>query len=197
MSQFITASIALLVSIWLVTSSASAEIYRYRDADGNVHAVSSLDMVPAEHRKAAWTDAKGRSGGSGGSVNIVEVPTRAAKPAETPAASAPSGPPQTEDWWRSMAIQKQRAVEDAQAALEAAEKEEEDWTGKGLSPGGRRGRGPGVGPGRRRGRGNDVYVGEDEPTVEELQTALGRAERDLSDFNERARKAAVPPGWLR
>jgi hypothetical protein len=42
-----------------------------------------------------------------------------------------------------------------------------------------------------------VYVGEDEPTVEELQTALGRAERDLSDFNERARKAAVPPGWLR
>jgi len=92
MSRVTTASIALLVSIWLIAPAAGAEIYRYQDANGNVHAVSSLDKVPAEYREAAYTDAKARRGGS---VNVVDVPPRA--PKETPADSAPSDPPQSED----------------------------------------------------------------------------------------------------
>jgi hypothetical protein len=194
MSRIVTASLALLVSVWLIAPDASAQIYRYKDAEGRVHAVSSLNMVPPEYREAARADTESRRGG--GSVNVVEVPKPEAPAATTPAASAPSAPPMNEDWWRSQAIQKQRAVEDARADLEAAQKAEEDWTGKSLSPTRTAQRRP-MRKDRRR-RSDDVYIdATDEPTVEELQTELQRAERDLTDFEERARRAGVPPGWLR
>jgi len=187
--------VVLSAALWLTASSASSEIYRYRDAEGEIHAVSDIDMVPPEYREAAVADARNRSGGS---LNIVEteaVPAPA--PAGSPAAAAPSQPTQSEDWWRSRAIEKRRAVEDAKAALDSSEEaEQDDITSDTLHPVHTAGKQGGA---HRPGRRGSVYYDDDddEPSIEDLQASLDRAERDLSDFSERARKAGVPPGWLR
>jgi multidrug resistance efflux pump len=38
---------------------------------------------------------------------------------------------------------------------------------------------------------------EEEPSVEQLEGELAEAESDLEQLEDRARRAGVPPGWLR
>ena len=93
-------STAILISAFalcVTAMSASAEIFRYVDGNGEMHFVSDLNDVPPEHRAAALADAKNISGK--GTVNIVDglddspPPANAVSdaPAETtPAAEPPS-----------------------------------------------------------------------------------------------------------
>lgn len=190
-------AVVLIAVACFAALDASSEIYRYTDVEGMRHVVSDLGMAPAEYREAAVADAKGRSGGS---VNLIDTASPAKAPAAPAAAAAtPTGAPsQNEGWWRSQSREKHLVVEDARTALEAAQQaEDDDITSDTLEPVRVAGRGGHAGrPGRR----HDHYYYDDDdegPSVDELQGSLDRAERDLGDFEQQARKDGVPPGWLR
>ncbi len=74
--------LAALLGIGLPPARASAEIYRWVDADGRMHVTQHLDEVPPEHRPGAGTGDPGR-----GSVQTFAGPGRS----PAPAALAPSG----------------------------------------------------------------------------------------------------------
>jgi hypothetical protein len=202
------AALSLAVTM---ASTAWSEIYRYVDGQGEMHVVSDLSMIPEQYRDQAIERAAGRSGGS---VNIVE-----GMDAEDPAAPAPaSTTPWTagsaattstdsaqigghdQFWWRSQAQERQSKIADLTSQLEAAQAEEEDFSDQIYSRPGN-GRGGAAGPGHHRGRGRAAALSAvddtDEPTVEELEQRVESAERNLSQFEDQARRAGVPPGWLR
>jgi len=183
--------------LWLATA-ASAEMYRWVDASGDVHIVSDLYDVPAEYQDAALAEAKTRSGGS---LNIGNGHGEGAAPAQAPAAAEPvpaaaAEMPQPgghdEVWWRTKSQEMHRKAEDARSAYDAEHAEDEDDAGKIYATGGHRGKRG------RRGVAAAALSGNDYgPSVEELKGEAERAERDLVDFEEQARRAGVPPGWLR
>ena len=104
-----TSLLAGLLAISLA-DPASAEIYRWTDANGVEHFATSLDGVPPEHRAAA----KARGAKTGGTVNSFSGPARPEEPGRVaPAAGDPASPdpsaPETaaelhggrdEAWWR-------------------------------------------------------------------------------------------------
>ena len=187
-------AVAVFLTASLFAGHASGEIYRYVDAEGGHHAVSDLTMVPPEHRNAALADVERRRGG--GSVNIVDTEGLPAPETQRSASVAPSSAAQSEDWWRSSSFEFRRAVREAQSELAAAQNAaEDDITSDTLHPlrGARRNRHPG-----RRGP-HYFFEGEndDPPSIEELGRKLANTNRKLANFNERARKAGIPPGWLR
>jgi hypothetical protein len=190
---------------------ATAEVYRYADEQGKMHIVDRLDKVPAQYREAADRDARERSGGS---INIVgessEAPSMPAAPERTQAASPESGSIGGHDqsWWRSQARQMQENVVELNNQLEGVREDEANWSdqiyarpnarGPRASAGGK----PGAGPGHNRARARRAAAlsgddDTDEPSVEELETAVAEAERKLERLHDDARRAGVPPGWLR
>jgi hypothetical protein len=107
-------------------------------------------------------------------------PRSSATPSPSPAVPTAGG--QTEAFWRGR-------ITEAQRRIEAARKEHEYWSGYTMVPG-------------------EILVDEkDRPvitTIEQLQgktaaakKAVEKAEKARADLEEEARKAGVPPGWLR
>ena len=206
--------------IWIVVagvfllagaSEVSAEIYRYMDEQGQMHAVADLDSVPAQYRQAALEDAQARSGGS---LNIVgdanEDPPAAQVPAPGPAKSpgAPGSPAASEigghdqSWWRSQARDREDKLRELKAELELAREDEAEYSDQIYRRPGTAGPGkPGPGPRRHRGQGraavlsaaDDTYV----PSIEQLEQGVAEAESALEIFHDEARHLGVPPGWLR
>jgi hypothetical protein len=105
-----------------------------------------------------------------------------APPADSGSSAAATAGGRTEAAWRAR-------IAEAHRRIEAARKELEYWSGYTMVPG-------------------EILVDEkDRPvitTIEQLQgktagarKAVGTAEKALADLEEEARKAGVPPGWLR
>lgn len=205
MARFIQLlAIGALAAGLAIGSTAQAEIYRYTDEQGKVHAVGSLDMVPEAYRQAAIDDADARKGG--GSVNVIEEPSTVSP--QTPAAPRGAAAPGTMDepstigghdqqWWRSQARERREKLEELKQQHEASVAEDEDWSSRIYGTGG-----SGKGPRRHhRNRGKAAVLSaasdDDEPSTEELEQEVARAEADLEQFHDDARRAGVPPGWLR
>jgi len=202
---------ALGAAILMMPLIASAEIYRYDDKDGHRHAVGSLGQVPPEFREAAIADAQTRSGGT---VNVIEVmdSSGSAPPAAVvaePTRSSPAAASATEPtslgghdryWWQSQMQEKQQWIEDLRGQIEFAKEEEENFSDQIYRKPGAGGRDTSRFGGRNVGRAALLSAADDheeEPSVEQLEGELAEAESDLEQLEDRARRAGVPPGWLR
>ena len=92
----------------------------------------------------------------------------------------------------------QNRIAEAKSELQAAREEEESTSNiysrpnAGPEAAGRRGRG-GYGKAAVLSAASD----SDEPSIEELEQAVAKAERDYEQLHDQARQAGVPPGWLR
>ena len=64
------------LSLWLVASPASAEIYRWTDASGRVHFTQDLARVPRAYRAAAKAAAE-QGKAAEDSINYYATPRRA------------------------------------------------------------------------------------------------------------------------
>ena len=88
--------------------------------------------------------------------------------------------------WRDGALQRQRALASAQTALAACEEREAPEPVRDYA-----------GYYRPAARPRDGYRWVGIKSCDDARTDLSDAQRDLDDFEEQARKAAVPPGWMR
>jgi hypothetical protein len=217
MNRLVYVLTAMGIMLGPLAPNAAAELYRYFDAEGKPHGVSELYLVPEEYREAAIADLERRKSESRGSLNIEEkaspsasadaAPKREASPA-APRAAAPQTSPAVDAgeigghdafWWRSQAELRRKRLADLESELEAARKEEENWSSRIYRGGNGRAGKPGPGNSRNRGRAAILSAADDtdEPSVEELEQAVHDAQMDQNAFEDSARSAGVPPGWLR
>jgi len=209
---------SLLASIvvgaaFVFASAATAEIYRYVDADGEMNVVNDIERVPAEYREAALADAAERSGGS---MNVVSgseggMPAGAAAPApDAPDASGATAQSITigghdELWWKQESRKRADHISALEVDLLAASGDEVNLSEQLYSqPGHDGGPGPDKAPGNDRGndRGKAAVLSaanddEADLTVDQIRGLLEQANSDYEQFQADARHAGVPPGWLR
>jgi len=215
-SNFFLAALALSAAV-LMSSAATADIYRWDDESGNRHLVNDINEVPAEYREAAIADYEKRTAKHGAGVNVIgdpghssakSAPPRSAAPpaAQGAAQAAPNPMPggQPEMWWRQNAMKLDRNLRAAESALEKARASEDDDSvtiGRGRR-GARAGTG-GRGHGRHRaprvaGDGSNDYTEYSaESDINAFEVSVEDAERAKEDFHNQARRAGVPQGWLR
>ncbi len=148
-------------------------IYRWLDRDGHEHFGET--PPPGATGVEPWTPSKSR--------RISRVPGGNAPPRRysAPARSAPLEPTEIEGkreyQWRNKA----RSFEGAVESLEAKLEREKD-------------RSPSLGTSSLSAARFDARK---EARIEALKRKLEAAEQALDDFEDRARHAGVPPGWLR
>lgn len=112
------------------------------------------------------------------SVAPMAGPARAEPPAtESPAAPEPDPETLHKEYWQKRQAELERAVEDARLRLERAEAE--------------------YSRGRRANRLRGQAKVEVLQEIEDAKQDLAAAEAALDAFPEEARRAGVPPGWLR
>lgn len=168
----------------MTPTSAAAEVYRYVDAEGRVHFTGDLERVPPDQREAAEAGATARP-----PVNRSEAATPDAGAPETerpfsldPAAREEPGG-RDEASWRAEHERLRSRVEMLESQLEMLEAQGADHP-----------------PGPRREnvsrRNFDRYQGRYE-AWQRTRSQLDGARSALERFEERARRAGVPPGWLR
>ena len=190
-------ALASVLVILFSAAGAWSELYRWTDESGERHVTNESWRIPEQYREAALADVKAREGG--GSLNHGDeshnaspsAPARASHPASAADTPGVIGG-KSEDGWRSQSLAMQRKIEDAEAALETATEEEEDEAGDVYFA-------PGAGRKARRPMRAAALSGdyEEDPTVEQLEAEVERAKSEFEAFEDRARRAGVPPGWLR
>jgi hypothetical protein len=151
-------------------------------------------VSPALARSFAVILALSPCAATGGTLNL--QPTAPAQPSEEPVAQPRATTPRkpatpelggrTEPEWRDGALARQRAVESAEAALAACEEREapppyRDYAGYY----------------RPAARPRDGYRWVEIKNCDDARLDLADAQRELDDFEEQARRSAVPPGWMR
>jgi hypothetical protein len=191
-------TLSIFIAMAFGATSASSEIYRYTDANGREQYTTDLSRVPTSQRPAAEAAAAARQpvnradpepAAGGGQLpgaawgrETPGVPRSAAKPRPWQIEEElPGGLP--EATWRDRherIIEQVAALEQQRADLEAA--------GGDRRPPNRRGR-------ISRSRYAN-YWAKHEAWLKAGRD-LAKARRRLESFEERARRAGVPPGWLR
>jgi len=164
-------------AVWLLLAPAqvSAEIYRWRDAQGREHFTTNLQQVPASQRDAARRAAEQADS----RVNYHTPPparSGAAAPAKS-AAPSPAPAPQSSQWncaaIRREARELRKAVTYHRNRIEADARRADDITRNAYS--------------RRK------YEARGEESAEWLAKAEAAYER----FTQEQRRKGVPPGCLR
>ena len=169
-----------------LASPVAAEVYRWTDAQGNVHYTSDLSRVPASQQDAAKASAGEPKGGA---VMRIESrpPAKPTGPAAAPGGASPAAPSQpaeevlggrSESWWRSEAAKFREAIERLEVQTEQCTAGEFRWSA---------------------GAGGRAY---DEESAEadacgRIQSELQMNRRWQETLEENAHRAGVPPGWLR
>jgi hypothetical protein len=182
------ALVALLLGL---AAPAAAEIYRWTDEQGNEHFSSNAHDVPPEHR----TQAREAGSAAGGHVNRFEssgappparslsTTPRTVRPAKLPppgsARGTTEGTGRTN--WQSQAQDLELAIQRAEERLDECEKRrmpdlDNLRVGRNVH--------------RNRSLGG---LGDCDPERQRVE----EAEQRLADFEDRAREAGVPPGWIR
>lgn len=170
-SALVAAAIAL---------SASAEIYRWTDANGVVHYSSDFQQVPAGQRDLARAAVRTGKGSLQRIESSAASRPRVAHSAAPPAALASGEVVEgmTEVQWRDEATRLRTRIALYAPAAERCE--------------GDRFRGsPGDGGDESR---------EEQAEAEACRQTLREfelAKKQVADFEERAQRASVPPGWIR
>lgn len=170
-SALVAAAIAL---------SASAEIYRWTDANGVVHYSSDIQQVPAGQRDLARASVRTGKGSlqriESSAASRPSVAAAAAPPAALASEDVVEG--KTEAQWRDEATRLRARIALYAPAAERCEGDRFAWS---------------------RDDGGDEYREEQAEAEACRQTALEfeLAKKQVVDFEERAHRAGVPPGWIR
>lgn len=182
--------ISLLLAAFGLPAAATAEIYRWVDSQGREHFTTDLDQVPRSQRAAVKNAADSRPTVNRADSQPVAAPRRAANPrrARPRSTAAPPGSERIDGWsedqWRERAGELGTEVE----ILEKRVEELEDQGADNLPASAR--------------RSNLTYrtysrYRERYRLWEKTNGDLQRAQARLERFEDRARRAGVPPGWLR
>lgn len=177
---------------------ASAEIYRWTDAQGGEHFSMDLNSVPPRYRAAA----KASAGQVGKSANInIFTPSEGQSPAapsvprrgSNPSAKRPSQPTkgdvervegQPESYWRAKVERYLRQIGTIETQIEACKDMRAPIKRK---------------PGRSRSENYNRYQRERAAAdaCRAKKPALTEKHAQLENFLESARRKGVPPGWIR
>jgi hypothetical protein len=216
----IFAALSLFTALILAASTATAEIYRWDDENGDRHLVGDINEVPEHFREAALADNAQRNS-KNHQINIIDAkkaPSDTGQRQRGPAAASASPPQQAanpmpggqpEMWWRQTALQLERNISAAKSALSRAQAAQEDddnvtISGRGArarsgntAGRGSRGRAPRGRAGSNNSSSSDYTEYSEQQDVDQLEVAVEDAEREYDDFHDQARRAEVPNGWLR
>lgn len=180
-----------------MTLAASAEIYRWTDAEGQAHFTMDLGRVPPAYRAAA--EASAGTAGKGANINMIpSAQERRSDPPPAPAARKPSSRHDSaptreaietvgghdEAWWRSQAASYLTRIESLETAIAACE---DVRAPQRYNPD----------TGRRMKRRHYDQKMDAIDRCSNNESNLVATERQLANFKERARQQGVPPGWLR
>ena len=172
-------SLAALACLLALAAVASAEIYRWTDANGVTHYTTDINQVPAAQRAAASAPR------GGGSLQRVESKPRPPAPAAT--ASVPASPAaadaeriagKDEGAWRTEAEQLRRRVALYEPIVDRC-------------------KGDSLRISAHSSREQIREESEEAAACDRSRSELELAARTLADFEERAHRAGVPPGWIR
>ena len=181
--------VTLLVGVFLgMSSQAAAAIYRWVDAGGREHFTMDLEQVPPQYRSAAAAAEKR----SRSRMNIVGgESSQGEAEAATPSRSSPrkldAAKPGGHDeaWWRA---QHRRHLNDVENARDAAARANDISNYPAYYRGSSQHERRHARNAAKRARG---------AAVKQAEERVRAAEKKLADFLEGARRAGVPPGWLR
>jgi DNA repair exonuclease SbcCD ATPase subunit len=181
--------VALLITVFSVSARTRAEegnnerksyLYEWTDDSGAVHITDKLGNVPEQYRAQARKIEESRKGEAGGDQQTQRV------------TGGPSGPEGEEETEESRKAEWQDRIREWKTRLAQAEKRyrelDQQRTELLMSWGG-----PAYGPIE-----NKVKAEQIEQQMKEIQKQIDEA-RNMLDvvIPEEARKAGVPPGWLR
>jgi len=190
-------AVIALAWIQLSVSTASAEIYRWTDAQGGQHFSMDLNSVPPQYRAAA--EASAGSVGKGANINVIPQPERSSTKRQAGPASAGPAPNRRptsnaqntdtvgghdESWWRSRVERYASEITALEEQIDAckdlkAPKKYDHNTGRRM---------------KRRHYDNKIDAMD---RCSSKQSTLDVKKRQLANLQERARKQGVPPGWTR
>jgi hypothetical protein len=172
--------LAALVLGLAFAAAASAEIYRWTDAAGVTHYTTDINQVPPAQRAGASAPR-----GAGSLQRVEAKPRPQAVPAALAAPAAASRAPsedaiegKSESEWRSEAERLRKRVAFYEPIAERCQ-------GDTL---------------RISARSDGDQIREEREEAEACERSraeLESATRQLADFEERAHRAGVPPGWIR
>lgn len=173
----------VVICVLALAAPASSEIYRWEDQNGVEHFTTNLTEVPPSQRDLA----KARAAVKSGSLQRVETtvrrtptPNRTAGSASAPARGAGEDAiaGRTEQQWRDEATRLR-----ARVALYAPHAERCQGDSLRISAGSSR-----------------EHIREEAAEAEACERSRfehSLAEKALADFEERAHRTGVPPGWIR
>ncbi len=196
------AAAALALALALGPGPAAAEIYRYIGDDGGLHFTTDLEQVPSEQREAARSGAAARP-----PVNRAEAPEPSAAPIPDPLPSNTPCPPgaRCTGLPAAPALPSEPAVERYQGRDEASWRDEHDRLRIRVEQLERliesleeNGADNAPSPWRENvSRRNYERYADRHAAWERAKRDVEVARTALERFEERARRAGVPPGWLR
>jgi hypothetical protein len=173
-----------LASALLAALPAGAEVYRWTDAQGEVHYSSDLNDVPVAQREAAKAGAGATGRGAVMRIEAKPRPQPAAAPTAPPAAApVPQRPAEetyggrNESSWRAEAAQYRKAIEQLEQQAAACTAGEFPWSAGA--------------------RGRTAADESADDACGRIQNELEMNRRWQERFEETAHGAGVPPGWLR
>jgi DNA repair exonuclease SbcCD ATPase subunit len=187
--RYIIILLALLVTVFFVSAQTRAQegnnerksyLYEWTDDSGVVHITDKLGNVPEQYRAQARKREESRKSEAGGGQQTQRV------------TGGPSGPEGEEETEESRKAEWQDRIREWKTRLAQAEKRyrelDQQRTELLMSWGG-----PAYGPIE-----NKVKAEQIEQQMKEIQKQIDEA-RNMLDvvIPEEARKAGVPPGWLR
>jgi hypothetical protein len=195
---------ATLVAIPFV---ADAELYRYDDENGQRHVVDDINLIPAQFRDAALTDAEARKNKD---VNIIDGIDTTLPPGSTAGAAGATSTSShggsnlidghDQAWWQATVQNRQGRIDELQNQIDEANKKEYEFSRLPENSKGGEGRERGSSLGKKSILSDESgkEINDDSLTSSEWrQKQLDEAEAEMEEFKESARRKGVPPGWLR
>lgn len=184
-----TRGLLLGLSLALIAPAASAEFYKWTDAEGIIHFTANLDEVPPSQRPGA---AAGKSGtGSfqrieSGAGRAPAAPSRSTPSATpvTPGGAAKAAPVEeryggrTEAQWRAEFRKYRDTIQSLEPVAERCQGDRFRWT---------------EGAGKRKWQEET----DEAQACSRARNELDLNRRSLESLEEKAHRAGVPPGWVR
>jgi len=162
--------------LFLSSTPASAEFYRWTDKDGKEFFTNELSKIPPEYQSGAAKVVTDET-----RVSVGKQPPSAAK-SVTAAADHKDKNGRGEEWWRRRATNLRRQLSDLQDEYDLIVKQEKDDADK---------------P-RKLTASKKKSVASRNKKKAQLEKKIAKAKRRLeSDLPEEARKADAYPGWVR
>lgn len=180
----------LLLGIAVASGAASAELYRYTDANGTEQFTMSLEAVPEAYRAQAAERAREASK----RFNVVGANPRAARPSPARAQPAPSPalgqtatPSHSEGHWRAQFRSQRRAVESAERELESAEAADKTT---------RAGRSSSAASAQTRRARAALREEKAERRIRKAEEKLEAAEQAMHELRQLAVEEGIPDHWM-